>query len=101
MTGRHRAERASGVEVACLALAFAAAVALAWRASPALQALLFLASGGFERNKELVNDFIRGPLEAPIGATTNRGDGLPVPLGHTISSAYTTKRRCCRPCQAT
>jgi succinate dehydrogenase/fumarate reductase flavoprotein subunit len=35
-----------------------------------------LASGGYERNKDLVRDFIRGPLEAPIGASSNRGDGL-------------------------
>lgn len=46
-TGRHREVRATPVEVACLALSFAAAAALAWRASPALQALLFLASGAF------------------------------------------------------
>ncbi|MCK9496048.1 MAG: DUF4173 domain-containing protein [Dehalococcoidia bacterium] len=44
---RHREERASTVEVACLALSFAASAALAWRGSPALQALLFLASGAF------------------------------------------------------
>ena len=37
---------------------------------------VILASGGFERNAALVNDFIRGPLEAPVGATTNQGDGL-------------------------
>ncbi|MGE3858284.1 MAG: DUF4153 domain-containing protein, partial [Dehalococcoidia bacterium] len=47
VTRRHRTERASGAEVACLAVSFAAAAALAWRGSPALQALLFLASGAF------------------------------------------------------
>jgi len=46
-TGRHRETSASPVELACLALSFAAAAALAWRASEALQALLFLASGAF------------------------------------------------------
>ena len=35
-----------------------------------------IASGGFERNKVLVNDFIRGPLEAPVGSVHNQGDGL-------------------------
>ena len=43
-TGRHRDAKASRAELACLALSFLAAGALAWRASPALQALLFLAS---------------------------------------------------------
>lgn len=46
-TGRHRAASPQPVELACLLLSFAAASALAWRASPALQALLFLASGGY------------------------------------------------------
>lgn len=45
--GRHRGSGGSLVEVACLALSLAAAAALAWRASEALQALLFLASGAF------------------------------------------------------
>lgn len=35
-----------------------------------------LASGGYEHNAELVKDFLRGPLEAPIGAPSNLGDGL-------------------------
>ncbi|MCK9487236.1 MAG: DUF4173 domain-containing protein [Dehalococcoidia bacterium] len=46
-TGRHRTHEPSRVEQACLVLALTAAAALAWRASPALQALLFLASGAF------------------------------------------------------
>ena len=46
-TGRHRRARARPAELACLALSFAAAAALAWRASPALHGLLFLASGSF------------------------------------------------------
>ena len=46
-TGRHRQTGAANAELACLAISFAAAAALAWRASPALQALLFLASGAF------------------------------------------------------
>lgn len=36
---------------------------------------VILASGGFERNAELVRDFIRGPLEACLGAPSNEGDG--------------------------
>lgn len=35
-----------------------------------------LASGGFERNEELVRTFMRGPLLGPAGPPTNRGDGL-------------------------
>ncbi|MPZ99268.1 MAG: DUF4173 domain-containing protein [Dehalococcoidia bacterium] len=46
-TGRHRQTEASSAELACLGLSFAAAAALAWRGSPALNALLFLASGAF------------------------------------------------------
>lgn len=35
-----------------------------------------LATGGFEWNKEMVRDFIRGPLERPASIETNTGDGL-------------------------
>jgi 3-oxosteroid 1-dehydrogenase len=35
-----------------------------------------LASGGFERDPELVRAFLRGPMLAPAGVPTNRGDGL-------------------------
>ncbi len=35
-----------------------------------------LASGGFERDADLVRTFLRGPLLAPGGAPTNVGDGL-------------------------
>jgi succinate dehydrogenase/fumarate reductase flavoprotein subunit len=34
-----------------------------------------IASGGFERNAELVQDFIRGPLEASLGCPSCEGDG--------------------------
>jgi hypothetical protein len=34
------------------------------------------ASGGFERNPELARTFLRGPLLAPAGPPSNRGDGL-------------------------
>jgi len=35
-----------------------------------------LATGGFEYDPDLVRDFLRGPLTAPVGAPTNTGDGL-------------------------
>jgi 3-oxosteroid 1-dehydrogenase len=35
-----------------------------------------LASGGFERNPALVRSFLGGPLLAPAGPPSNRGDGL-------------------------
>ena len=35
-----------------------------------------LATGGFEWNTELVNDFLRGPMTSPVSVPTNTGDGL-------------------------
>ena len=35
-----------------------------------------LATGGFERNPQLVEQFLRGPLEASNGSPSNQGDGL-------------------------
>lgn len=35
-----------------------------------------LATGGFERDTDLVRDFLRGPLRHPPGAPSNTGDGL-------------------------
>ena len=35
-----------------------------------------LGTGGFEHNRELVRDFIRGPLERTVAIETNTGDGL-------------------------
>lgn len=35
-----------------------------------------LATGGFERDPDLVRDFLRGPLHHPPGAPSNTGDGL-------------------------
>ena len=34
------------------------------------------ATGGFEWNKNLVNNFVRGPLQRPVSIETNTGDGL-------------------------
>jgi 3-oxosteroid 1-dehydrogenase len=44
-----------------------------------------LASGGFERNPALVRTFLRGPLLAPAGPPSNRGDGLL--MGMTLGAA--------------
>jgi succinate dehydrogenase/fumarate reductase flavoprotein subunit len=35
-----------------------------------------LATGGFERDPDLARAFLRGPMLAPVGAPTARGDGL-------------------------
>ena len=35
-----------------------------------------IATGGFEWNKNLVNSFVRGPLQRPVSIETNTGDGL-------------------------
>lgn len=35
-----------------------------------------LATGGFERDPQLANAFLRGPMLAPVGAPSARGDGL-------------------------
>jgi len=35
-----------------------------------------IATGGFERDPQLVKAFLRGPMMAPVGAPSARGDGL-------------------------
>jgi succinate dehydrogenase/fumarate reductase flavoprotein subunit len=37
---------------------------------------VILATGGFEWNSELVQEFLRGPMTAPTSVPTNTGDGL-------------------------
>ncbi len=37
---------------------------------------VIIATGGFEWNKNLVNNFVRGPLQRPVSIETNTGDGL-------------------------
>jgi succinate dehydrogenase/fumarate reductase flavoprotein subunit len=37
---------------------------------------VIIATGGFEWNKNLVNNFVRGPLHRPVSIETNTGDGL-------------------------
>jgi 3-oxosteroid 1-dehydrogenase len=44
-----------------------------------------IASGGFERNPSLVRAFLRGPVTAPAGPPTNRGDGLT--MGMSVGAA--------------
>jgi succinate dehydrogenase/fumarate reductase flavoprotein subunit len=39
-----------------------------------------LATGGFEWNRELIRDFIRGPLERAVSIETNTGDGLKIAM---------------------
>ena len=41
-----------------------------------LAGAVVVASGGFERDPALVRSFLRGPLVAPAGPPSNRGDGL-------------------------
>jgi hypothetical protein len=42
----------------------------------ALRGRVVLACGGFERDPSLVRALLRGPMVAPAGVPTNRGDGL-------------------------
>ena len=37
---------------------------------------VIIATGGFEWNENLVNNFVRGPLQRPVSIETNTGDGL-------------------------
>lgn len=37
---------------------------------------VIIATGGFEWNRELVAQFLRGPMTSPAGVPTNEGDGL-------------------------
>lgn len=37
---------------------------------------VILGTGGFEWNRELVRDFLRGPMTSPVSVPTNEGDGL-------------------------
>ncbi len=39
-----------------------------------------LATGGFERNPQLSRAFLRGPMLAPVGAPSARGDGLRIAM---------------------
>jgi len=41
-----------------------------------------LATGGFERDPDLVRSFLRGPMTAPAGAESNSGDGLRMAMRH-------------------
>jgi 3-oxosteroid 1-dehydrogenase len=45
------------------------------RALPTADAVV-LATGGFERDPQLARAFLRGPMLAPVGAPSARGDGL-------------------------
>jgi hypothetical protein len=41
---------------------------------------VILATGGFERDEELRRAFLRGPMLAPVGAPSARGDGLRIAI---------------------
>jgi 3-oxosteroid 1-dehydrogenase len=42
---------------------------------------VIIATGGFEHDPELVQDFIRGPVAHPPGVPSNTGDGLRLAMG--------------------
>ena len=39
-----------------------------------------IATGGFERDPQLAKAFLRGPMLAPVGAPSARGDGLRIAI---------------------
>ena len=41
---------------------------------------VIIATGGFEWNKSLVNNFVRGTLQRPVSIETNTGDGLKIAM---------------------
>ena len=60
---------------ACLDAGVAFETGTRVRALPDADAVV-LTTGGFERDPELARAFLRGPMLAPVGAPTARGDGL-------------------------
>jgi succinate dehydrogenase/fumarate reductase flavoprotein subunit len=73
-------ELRTNAPVARLVMEGGAVVGLEAQAGDAVSRLrarrgVVIASGGFERNEELVRDFIRGPLEASLGCPSCEGDG--------------------------
>lgn len=59
-----------------LVLERGAVVGLELKDGTELRGRVILASGGFERDPQLVKAFLRGPMTAPLGVATTRGDGL-------------------------
>ena len=42
---------------------------------------VILATGGFENNQEMIQDYLQKPYAAPLGSTYNTGDGITMALG--------------------
>jgi len=60
---------------ACLEAGVRVETGLRVQALPEADAVV-LTTGGFERDPQLAHAFLRGPMLAPVGAPTARGDGL-------------------------
>jgi len=60
---------------ACLEAGVGVETGLRVQALPEADAVV-LTTGGFERDPQLAHAFLRGPMVAPVGAPTARGDGL-------------------------
>ncbi|MEW5423333.1 FAD-dependent oxidoreductase [Amorphus sp. 3PC139-8] len=43
---------------------------------------VILATGGFEWDRDLVGDFLRGPMHGPVSPPANTGDGLRMAMAH-------------------
>jgi succinate dehydrogenase/fumarate reductase flavoprotein subunit len=65
----------AGLIEACLDAGVELEAGVRVRALPDADAVV-LATGGFERDEELSKTFLRGPMVAPVGAPSARGDGL-------------------------
>jgi 3-oxosteroid 1-dehydrogenase len=65
----------TGVRVDALRTAGGAVVGVS-AAGEELEGAVIVASGGFERDDALVRTFLHGPMLAPAGPPSNRGDGL-------------------------
>jgi succinate dehydrogenase/fumarate reductase flavoprotein subunit len=65
----------AGLVEACLDAGVEIRTGLRVRELPQAGAVV-LATGGFERDPQLVKAFLRGPMVAPVGVPTARGDGL-------------------------
>ncbi len=63
----------------CLALGVEVRTGVRVRELPETDAVV-LATGGFERDPELARAFLRGPMTAPVGAPSARGDGLRIAM---------------------
>ena len=65
----------AGLLEACLDAGVQIRAGVRVRERPSEDAVV-IATGGFERDAQLVKAFLRGPMLAPVGAPSARGDGL-------------------------